>query len=93
MYHSYFLFFLFFPSQFEENIEDINAVEEQPNIPETLCANNHASAPSSMLEVGENETTMQGVEPQRMCVDASTSQDFVSGILKIVPEVDVSRYR
>ncbi|KAH6836800.1 E2F transcription factor 1 [Perilla frutescens var. hirtella] len=75
-------------SQFEENFEEINAVEEQPSIPETSGANDNASAPSSRLEIGGNETVVQGVESQRMCSDASTSQDFVSGILKIVPEVD-----
>lgn len=90
LYHSYFCLFFPFFSQFEENFEDTNAVEEQPSIPETPCANNCASSSSSKPEIRENETAMQGVEPERMCLEASTSQDFVSGILKIVPEVDVS---
>lgn len=95
LYHSYFFLFLFpffhFFSQFEEKFEEINAVEEQPSIPETSCAIDYASAPSPRPEIGGNETAVQEIEPQRMCSDASTSQDFVSGILKIVPEVDVSQ--
>lgn len=31
-------------------------------------------------------------ENQRECPDAGTSQDFVSGITKIIPDVDVSSY-
>lgn len=65
-------------------------MEEQPCIPETPSANDNASAPSSRMDIGGNETAAHGVESQRMCSDASPSQDFVSGILKIVPEVDVS---
>lgn len=65
-------------------------MEEQPGIPEISSANDNASAPSSSMDIGGNETTAHGVESQRMCSDASPSQDFVSGILKIVPEVDVS---
>lgn len=75
-------------SQFEENFEEINAVEEQPSIPQTSSANDIASAPSSRLEMDGNDTAVQGVEAQRVCSDASISHDFVSGILKIVPEVD-----
>ncbi|XP_057779400.1 transcription factor E2FB-like [Salvia miltiorrhiza] len=78
-------------SQFEEKFEEINAVEEQPSIPamQGVEANVYASVPSPKLEIGGHETAAQEVEPQRMCLDASTSQDFVSGILKIVPEVDI----
>lgn len=37
------------------------------------------------------EIEMQGHDANRMCSDLSASQDFVSGIMKIVPsEVDVS---
>jgi len=37
-----------------------------------------------------NELGMQGEEAHRTCSDPNASQDFVGGIMKIVPEVDVS---
>ncbi|XP_042041712.1 transcription factor E2FB-like [Salvia splendens] len=76
-------------SQFEEKFEEINAVEEQPSIPavQGVEANNYACVPSPKPEIGGSETAIQGVEPQ-ISSDASTSHDFVRGILKIVPEVD-----
>ncbi|KAI3461260.1 hypothetical protein Pfo_017923 [Paulownia fortunei] len=75
-------------SRFEENFEEINAVEAQTSIPETSGANENASAPSPTQEIRGNEIDVQGIEAQRMCSDTSTSQDFVSGIMKIVPDVD-----
>lgn len=37
------------------------------------------------------EIEMQGQDAHRMCSDLNASQDFVSGIMKIVPsDVDVS---
>ncbi|KAL1558257.1 transcription factor E2FB-like isoform X2 [Salvia divinorum] len=75
-------------SQYEEKFEEINAVEEQPTIPAVPGVEANDSVSSPRLEIGGSETAMQGVELQRMCPDASTSHDFVSGILKIVPEVD-----
>ncbi|KAK6144185.1 hypothetical protein DH2020_021005 [Rehmannia glutinosa] len=75
-------------SQFEENFEEINGVEAPENIPETSGANEIASAPFPTEEIRGNEIDVQRLEAQRMCSDASTSQDFVSGIMKIVPDVD-----
>ncbi|KAK4408412.1 Transcription factor E2FB [Sesamum angolense] len=75
-------------SQFEENFEEVNAAEAQASIPETSTANEHASALSPTQEVRGNEVDVQEIEAQRMCSEASTSHDFVSGIMKIVPDVD-----
>ncbi|KAK4441320.1 Transcription factor E2FB [Sesamum alatum] len=75
-------------SQFEENFEDVNAVEAQASIPETSTANENTSALSPTQEIRGNEVDVQGIEAQRMCSEVSTSQDFVSGIMKIVPDVD-----
>ncbi|KAK6138468.1 hypothetical protein DH2020_027788 [Rehmannia glutinosa] len=75
-------------NQFEENFEEINGVEAPENIPETSGANEIASAPFPTEEIRGNEIDVQRLEAQRMCSDASTSQDFVSGIMKIVPDVD-----
>ena len=72
-------------SQFEEKFEEINGVEAPPSLPSTSGYEEHATT-----SIETNEITMRGQETQRMCLDASTSQDFVSGIMKIVPEVDVS---
>ncbi|PIN25216.1 Transcription factor E2F/dimerization partner (TDP) [Handroanthus impetiginosus] len=74
-------------SQFEENFEEINAVEAQPSIPEPSTANENSFARSPQ-EIGGNEIDVQVIESQRMCTETSTSQDFVSGIMKIVPDVD-----
>ncbi|KAI3450754.1 hypothetical protein Pfo_007419 [Paulownia fortunei] len=75
-------------SQFEEKFEEINAVEAQPSVLETSSANENAFAPGPAEEITGNEIDVQGIEAQRMCSDTSTSQDFVSGIMKIVPDVD-----
>ncbi|KAL3850265.1 hypothetical protein ACJIZ3_012147 [Penstemon smallii] len=78
---------LYLVSQFEENFE-VTAVEPHPNVPETSSANENVSEPPPMEEVRGNEIDLQGIEAQRMCSEASTSQDFVSGIMKIVPDVN-----
>ncbi|KAL2557375.1 Transcription factor E2FB [Forsythia ovata] len=75
-------------SQFEEKFEETNEVEVQPSIPSTSTLNENASATPATGEIRGNETDIQSLEAQRMCPDTSTSQDFVSGILKIVPDVD-----
>lgn len=67
-------------SQFEE----INAVEAQPHILETSSANETAFAPAPTEEITGNEIDVQGIEAQIM------SQDFASGIMKILPDVNVS---
>ncbi|KAJ8439316.1 hypothetical protein Cgig2_022453 [Carnegiea gigantea] len=70
-------------SQFEEKFEEINGVEAPPSLPSTSGYEEHATT-----SVETNVIRMQGQETQRVCSDTSTSQDFVSGIMKIVPEVD-----
>ncbi|KAL9228613.1 hypothetical protein vseg_004170 [Gypsophila vaccaria] len=76
-------------SQFEEKFEEIT------NTPEP-----HSSLPSSS---GYNEVTpaivknehrcmeseVQGHESHLRCLDTSAQHDFVGGIMKIVPEVDI----
>lgn len=67
-------------SQFEE----INAVEAKPSILETSSANEIASAPTE--EITRNEINVEGIGVESMCSETSTSHDFVSGIMKLVPE-------
>ncbi|XP_022869310.1 transcription factor E2FB-like [Olea europaea var. sylvestris] len=74
-------------SQFEEKFEEINAPEVEASIPSTSGADENASAMPANESRG-NEVDLQGVEAQRLCSDKNTSQDFVSGIMKIVPDVD-----
>ncbi|XP_011088951.1 transcription factor E2FB [Sesamum indicum] len=69
-------------SQFEE------IKEAQPNVFEASSRDENAFAPASMEETTGNEIDIQGIETQRMCSDASTSEDFVSGLMKIIPDVD-----
>lgn len=90
--HLSFIVSIYYSSQFEEKFEEINGGEVAPpaNVP-----------PSSGFT--ENPTTAMVPEDSRgkdievqqdansMSADITSSQDFVSGIMKIVPsEVDVS---
>ncbi|KAL2511044.1 Transcription factor E2FB [Abeliophyllum distichum] len=75
-------------SQFEEKFEEINASEVEASIPSTSGADENASAIPATEEGRGNEVDLQGIEAQRLCSDMNTSQDFVSGIMKIVPDVD-----
>nr|GME04166.1 transcription factor E2FB [Ipomoea batatas] len=74
-------------SQFEEKFEDINAVEAPPNIPSTSGANENATT-AIETESRDNEVGVQENATERMSSDVGTSHDFVSGIMKIVPDVD-----
>nr|GMD22956.1 Transcription factor E2FB [Ipomoea batatas] len=74
-------------SQFEEKFEDINAVEAPPNIPSTSGTNENATT-TIETESRENEVGVQENATERMSSDVGTSHDFVSGIMKIVPDVD-----
>lgn len=74
---------VFLVSQFEEKIEEIHA-DEQSSIPETSTANEN-SLPTE--ESGGNELGVARIEPEKMSPDTGSAQDFVSGIMKIVPEV------
>ncbi|CAA0841327.1 Transcription factor E2FB [Striga hermonthica] len=75
-------------SQFEENFEEIRGVEAQASIPEASGANANEPAPLPTEEIRGNDTQLQEIEAQRVCPDANISQDFTSGIMKIVPDVD-----
>lgn len=68
-----------YPSQFEEKLEEFNSVEAPPSL-----------APVTAEESRGTETEMQVKEGNAKCSDSITSQDFVNGIMKIVPDVDVS---
>ncbi|KAI5666944.1 hypothetical protein M9H77_16797 [Catharanthus roseus] len=75
-------------SQFEEKFEEINAIEAPPSIPSTLGVNENVASTSGAKEGVGNEIEQKAQEDNRICSDIGTSQDFVSGIMKIVPDVD-----
>nr|CAC17702.1 transcription factor (E2F) [Oxybasis rubra] len=74
-------------SQFEEKFEEISGAEPPPSIPSTSGYNEDTTT-AAKEENRDDETKMQGQETHRICSDANAQQDFVSGIMKIVPEVD-----
>ncbi|CAA2978270.1 transcription factor E2FB-like [Olea europaea subsp. europaea] len=74
-------------SQFEEKLEVMNEAEVQPSIPSTSTLENASVTPATE-EIRVNEIEIPSLEAQKMGLETSTSQDFVSGILKIVPDVD-----
>lgn len=74
-------------SQFEEKFEEINGTEAASSLPSTSSHNEERTT------MTENESISHGLEiggqePHRVCSDATAPQDFVSGIMKIVPEVE-----
>ncbi|KAK9027492.1 hypothetical protein V6N11_067325 [Hibiscus sabdariffa] len=76
-------------SQFEEKFEEIQGVDPPPNFPPTSGLNENPETKMVTEESRGKEIDVQGHDTNIMCSDISASQDFVSGILKIVPsEVD-----
>ncbi|KAL9253815.1 Transcription factor E2FB-like protein [Drosera capensis] len=72
-------------SKFEEKFEDISPVEMHRDLPRNP-ENNQGMTPSTVMETGEG-IQKQEQETQK-CEDENASNDFVSGIMKIVPEAD-----
>lgn len=81
--------FALFSSQFEEKFEEISGAEPPPSIPSTSGYDEETTA-AAKYERRDDKTEMQGQGTLAICSDANAPQDFVSGIMKIVPEVDVS---
>jgi hypothetical protein len=84
------LSFTYHSSQFEEKFEEINGAEELRNIPSTSGLNENP-APTMVTEDRGKDVEIQGQEDDSICADPAASQDFMSGIMKIVPsDVNVS---
>ncbi|XP_052186439.1 transcription factor E2FB isoform X2 [Diospyros lotus] len=79
---------LYLVSQFDEKFEEITGPEVSPSVPSTSGFNENPAIPMVAEENIRNETETQGQESYRMFSDVNASQDFVSGIMKIVPEVE-----
>ncbi|KAM7496967.1 hypothetical protein LguiA_021381 [Lonicera macranthoides] len=77
--------------QFEEKFEEINSVEAPLSVPSTSGVIENPAAPiATENENRENEMkfAMEGHEANPISSDINAPQDFVSGIMKIVPDVD-----
>lgn len=70
-------------SQFEEKFEEINGVDVAPKLPSSPDVNKHQSP--VVPEDRGKDIEMQEQEVPGPSSDFTTSQDFVSGIMKIVP--------
>uniref|UniRef100_M1A5L5 Transcription factor n=2 Tax=Solanum tuberosum TaxID=4113 RepID=M1A5L5_SOLTU len=79
-------------SKLEEKFEEINVVEEPSTMPSTSCFIENETAALPVDDGGGVGVGIEEQENQRECPDAGTSQNPVSGIMKIVPDFDVSSY-
>ncbi|KAK8464008.1 hypothetical protein PHAVU_011G097700 [Phaseolus vulgaris] len=70
-------------SQFEEKFEDINGVDVAPKLPSSPDVNKHQS--TVVPEDRGKGIDVQGPDFHGPSSEFTTSQDFVSGIMKIVP--------
>lgn len=89
MQHAIKLTFLISPffhchsSQFEEKFEEINGVDVAPKFPSSPEFNKHQS--TVVPEDKGKDIEVQGQDGHGPSSDFTNSQDFVSGIMKIVP--------
>ncbi|XP_040951079.1 transcription factor E2FB-like [Gossypium hirsutum] len=75
-------------SEIEEKFEEIQGVGLPSNLPSTSGLDENPAA--SMVTEESREVETQGQYINGMCSDHHVSQDFVSGIMKIVPsDLDV----
>ncbi|KAI3973425.1 hypothetical protein MKW92_040918 [Papaver armeniacum] len=72
-------------SQFEEKFEELNAVEAPAIVPPASSSGSHMEEPMVTEENRGKEIELDAQDPNRMYSDPSASQDFVGGIMKIVP--------
>ncbi|XP_022995080.1 transcription factor E2FA-like isoform X1 [Cucurbita maxima] len=72
-------------SQFEEKFEEINGVEVSPSLPSSSGFNETPAATLITDDTRGKEIETREQDVNRMCSDLNASQDFVGGIMKIVP--------
>ncbi|KAI3905728.1 hypothetical protein MKW92_048708 [Papaver armeniacum] len=72
-------------SQFEEKFEELNGVEAPAIVPPASSSGSHMEEPMVTEENRGKEIELDAQDPNRMYSDPSASQDFVGGIMKIVP--------
>ncbi|XP_022986222.1 transcription factor E2FB-like [Cucurbita maxima] len=74
-------------SQFEEKFEEINGVEVPPSLPSSSGFNEAPATTIGTEDTRGKEIETREQDVHRMCSDLNASQDFVGGIMKIVPSV------
>ncbi|XP_038901801.1 transcription factor E2FB isoform X3 [Benincasa hispida] len=74
-------------SQFEAKFEEINAVEVPPSLPSSSGLNEAPATTIVTEDTRGKEIETREQDVHRMCSDLNASQDFVGGIMKIVPSV------
>ncbi|XXG88517.1 hypothetical protein AAC387_Pa12g0711 [Persea americana] len=82
-------------SQFEEKFEEMNGVEATPNhLPASSSRSAETRAVATLMESRRKEMELEAhPDAHRMCAELNASQDFVGGIMKIVPsDVDSADY-
>lgn len=72
-------------SQFEEKFEELNGVEAPAIVPPASSSGSHMEEPMVTEENRGKEIELDAQDPNRMYSYPSASQDFVGGIMKIVP--------
>lgn len=75
-------------SQFEEKVEEINRAEANSSIPSTSKVIENPTIETATEASKGHEIGMQRTTDTPTCSDVNASEDFVSGIMKIVPEID-----
>ncbi|XP_024969316.1 transcription factor E2FB isoform X1 [Cynara cardunculus var. scolymus] len=74
-------------SQFEEKLEEMNRAEPNSSIPSMMEMIENPTTETAMEASQEHGVGMQTTDTQA-CSDVNASEDFVSGIMKIVPNID-----
>lgn len=80
---------IYLVSQFEEKLEEFNGVEAPPSPAPISAVTECQVAPMAAEESRGTETEMQVKDGNAICSDAVASQNVASGIMKIVPDVDI----
>ncbi|KAI7732390.1 hypothetical protein M8C21_025788, partial [Ambrosia artemisiifolia] len=75
-------------SQFEEKLEEINHAEANTSIPSTSTMIENPTTETTMGLGQGSEIGMQRTDSTNACSDLNAADDFVSGIMKIVPDID-----
>ncbi|KAE8693000.1 hypothetical protein F3Y22_tig00110819pilonHSYRG00142 [Hibiscus syriacus] len=77
-------------NQFEEKFEEIQGVDPPSNFPSTSGSNENPATRTVPEESRGKEIEMKRQDAIKMCSDLNSSQDFVTGIMKIVPsDIDI----
>ncbi|KAI3795913.1 hypothetical protein L1987_38573 [Smallanthus sonchifolius] len=79
---------IYLVSQFEEKLEEINRAEANSSVPSTSKMTENLTTDATMGFEQGSEIGMQRTDTTNTCSDVNASDDFVSGIMKIVPDID-----